>query len=306
MPISLPKEIKVFERGWLSANNILLDDGNTSFLIDSGYFIHAKQTSLLVKKALGDNRVLDHLVNTHLHSDHCGANAFLKSCFPELKISIPPGQANSVALWDKEMLGYEATGQICKSFGFDGIVRAGDAIKIGKQIWHVHAAAGHDPHSIVLFEEENGILISADALWENGFGVVFPELEGINAFSEVENTLELIKKLSPKIVIPGHGPVFNYSNKHIEIAIKRLNDFVKNPEKHAKYAAKVLIKFKLIEYQSASIKNLMAWAKSTSHLQTIHRGFFKIFTFNDWIESLLIDLDKSKALLVQNNHVMNL
>jgi hypothetical protein len=33
------------------------------------------------------------------------------------------------------------------------------------------------------------VLISADALWENGFGVVFPELEGDDAFAIVAATL---------------------------------------------------------------------------------------------------------------------
>jgi hypothetical protein len=35
----------------------------------------------------------------------------------------------------------------------------------------------------VLFEPQ-GASISADALWENGFGVVFPELEGADAFEK--------------------------------------------------------------------------------------------------------------------------
>ena len=34
---------------------------------------------------------------------------------------------------------------------------------------------GHDPHSVILFEPQDRILISADALWEAGFGVIFPD-----------------------------------------------------------------------------------------------------------------------------------
>jgi glyoxylase-like metal-dependent hydrolase (beta-lactamase superfamily II) len=44
---------------------------------------------------------------------------------------------------------------------------------------------GHDPHSVILFEPVSRVLISADALWERGFGVIFPELEGVEAFDEV-------------------------------------------------------------------------------------------------------------------------
>jgi glyoxylase-like metal-dependent hydrolase (beta-lactamase superfamily II) len=42
----------------------------------------------------------------------------------------------------------------------------------------VLAAPGHDPHMVMLFNRERGILISADALWEHGFGAIFPEIEG--------------------------------------------------------------------------------------------------------------------------------
>ena len=46
--------------------------------------------------------------------------------------------------------------------------------------YHSH----HDPESIVLYQPGLRVLISADALWENGFGVVFPELEDRTLFSK--------------------------------------------------------------------------------------------------------------------------
>ena len=88
------------------------------------------------------------------------------------------------------------------------------------------------------------ILISADALWENGFGVVFPELEGADAFTEVATTLDLIERLDPKMGIPGHGRVFAYIPEVLARSRQRLAVFAKNPFKHAHNAVKVLIKFK--------------------------------------------------------------
>ncbi|MDB5889223.1 MAG: beta-lactamase protein, partial [Polaromonas sp.] len=66
----------------------------------------------------------------------------------------------------------------------------------------MHAAAGHDPHSVIFFEPVKKILISADALWQNGFGVVFPELEGKDAFGQVGETLDVIEGLGAEIVVP--------------------------------------------------------------------------------------------------------
>ena len=68
MTIALPPGVTVFERGWLSANNILFEGSQGHTLIDSGYTTHAEQTVALVRGALGE-RALTHLLNTHLHSD---------------------------------------------------------------------------------------------------------------------------------------------------------------------------------------------------------------------------------------------
>jgi glyoxylase-like metal-dependent hydrolase (beta-lactamase superfamily II) len=93
-------------------------------------------------------------------------------------------------------------------------------------------------------------LISADALWNNGFGVVFQELEGIEAFDEVAATLDLIERLSPLRVVPGHGIVFVDVDEALARARSHLAMFVRDPIRHATYGAKVLIKHKLLDWQS--------------------------------------------------------
>src|SRR5690606_25945662 len=72
--IRLPPSIQVFERGWLSSNNILFTGADGTALVDSGYVTHAPQTLALVRQVLA-GRPLERLLNTHLHSDHCGGNA---------------------------------------------------------------------------------------------------------------------------------------------------------------------------------------------------------------------------------------
>ncbi|OPH11537.1 MBL fold metallo-hydrolase, partial [Azospirillum brasilense] len=118
-------------------------------------------------------------------------------------------------------------------------------------------------HSVVLFEPRHRVLLSADALWENGFGVVFPELEGEHAFEDVAATLDLIAGLAPRTVVPGHGSVFTDVERALGAARRRLDGFVRAPERHALYAAKVLIKYKLLEWQSVPLARLHAWAEPT-------------------------------------------
>ena len=172
----------VFERGWLSSNNVLIQGDGPTALVDSGYSSHAALTLALVQEAL-HGRPLDLLLNTHLHSDHCGGNALLQAHYPALQTRIPPGHADAVTQWDADTLTYTPTGQTCPRFTHQGLLNAGRNHRNWVHTrWEVHGAKGHDPHSVVLFQRDAGVLISADALWNNGFGVVFPELEGIEAF----------------------------------------------------------------------------------------------------------------------------
>ena len=170
--------ITVFERGWLSSNNVLLASGcaDRAVLVDSGYVSHAEQTVALVRNALG-GRPLARIVNTHLHSDHCGGNHALQQAFG-CAIDVPSGEASKVDAWDEDALTYRATGQECPRFRRTGSITAGDELVCGDSRWQVLAAPGHDPESVVLYEPGLQVLISADALWANGFGVVFPEIVG--------------------------------------------------------------------------------------------------------------------------------
>lgn len=286
---SLPSGVHVFERGWLSANNILFADGDHSVLVDSGYCTHGAQTLSLVEAVLG-NRPLDTLVNTHLHSDHCGGNAALQARYPALQTLIPPGHAQQVAQWDAAALSYLPTGQQCPRFGFDQTLQPGTNLRFGAAQWQVHAAAGHDPHSVIFFEPETKVLISADALWENGFGVVFPELEGSDAFAEVAATLDLIERLNPATVIPGHGRVFVYTPEILAKARQRLDFFIANPVKHARHAVKALLVFKLLEVQRQLIDEFTQWTVTTPYFEQIRVRFFREVPMAVWVGQLYAEL----------------
>ncbi len=295
---SLPPDIHVFERGWLSANNILLHSEDGAALVDSGYATHAEQTLALVDNALA-GQTLKLLVNTHLHSDHCGGNAALQARYPALRTLIPPGEAQAVRAWDEERLSYKLTGQTCPRFGFDALLQPGSEFRHGQRCWQVHAAPGHDPHSVLLFEPALRLLISADALWQNGFGVVFPEIEGVRAFEAVGATLDLIESLQPQIVIPGHGPVFTDVGSALSVARRRLQQFVDDPTRHARYAAKALLKFKLLEWQQISLADLLRWSTQTPIFSLLHRANQTGLVFSTWVEKLLADLQQSGAASMQ-------
>jgi glyoxylase-like metal-dependent hydrolase (beta-lactamase superfamily II) len=307
-PISsspLPPDITVFERGWLSSNNVLLDDGHTAVLVDTGYCTHADQTLALVTHALG-TRVLTQVVNTHLHSDHCGGNGALQARYPELVTSIPPGGSQAVAAWDEDALRHAYFGQSMVPFGFDRLLQPGQTETWAGRPWQVHAAPGHDPDAVLLFQPDTRTLISGDALWENGFGVVFPELDGLSGFAEVGATLDLIESLAPAVVIPGHGAVFTDVAGALNRARTRLGSFQQSPQRHLRHAAKVLVKYKLLEMGTTSLPGLHAWVNATPALAAMHRvsgGASSDYTA--WVDDLLADLVRAGAATVSNGWVSN-
>ena len=300
--ISHPPGLYFFERGWLSSNNILLVDDEQAILIDTGYVTHADQTLALVHSHL-KGRSLDKVINTHLHSDHCGGNAQLQSTHPGVQIWIPPGHFDAVMQWDEDVLTYKATGQLCPRFEPHHVLQPGSFFQSGHFTWHVHAAPGHDTHSVVLFEPQQGLLISADALWANGFGVVFPELEGQDAFAEVEATLNLIQSLDAKLVYPGHGSAFMDVTAALDRARRRLDQFVSHPEKHQAYGAKVLLKFKLMEFQSIPTLDFLAWAEQTPYLQLLQQR--SELDFSSWVLSMVQQLIASGAARIDDDVLSN-
>ncbi|MBK6006190.1 MBL fold metallo-hydrolase [Ramlibacter ginsenosidimutans] len=302
--VRLPAGVVVLERGWLSSNNVLLLGPERADMVDSGYGSHSDQTLALVEHACA-GRTLATLVNTHLHSDHCGGNAALQARYRDLLTLIPPGLAEAVRAWDEVALTYRPTGQSCPRFGFQGLVQPGSSIELGDKRWEVHAAPGHDPHSILLLEPESRTLISADALWENGFGVVFPELEGAAAFDEVAATLDLIEQLTPSVVIPGHGRVFTDARSALATARRRLDAYRSDPSRHARHAAKVLIKFRLLEWQAVSWEAFMQWSDATVYLRMVQERFFEDIPARRWIEELVDELVRSGAARLEDGVLYN-
>ena len=302
--VALPAGVSVFERGWLSSNNVLLVGPDRTALVDSGYCTHADQTLVLVEGAL-QGRPLDVLVNTHLHSDHCGGNAALQARYPALQTHIPPGHAAFVARWDPHTLSYAPTGQECPQYRYDVALVPGGTLSLGAQLWQVHAAPGHDPHSVILFEHESRTLISADALWERGFGVVFPELDGVGAFDEVAATFDLIESLAPRVVIPGHGTVFTDVAQALQVARQRLDGFVRSPAKHHQYAAKVLVKFKLLDAQRLSRAALLGWLTQTPYVQSLLANSYVDMATPDLLDRLLGELVRSGAAALDGEWVLN-
>jgi glyoxylase-like metal-dependent hydrolase (beta-lactamase superfamily II) len=299
----LPATITVIERGWLSSNNIVFDDDGEASVVDTGYGRHAAQTVQLVRAAIG-GRPLTRIVNTHLHSDHVGGNAALQAAFGAA-ILIPPGLSGAVERWDEEALSYTPMAQQCPRFRHEAVIEPGAVLMLGGLAWQVMAAPGHDAHMVVLYNEAQRILISADALWEDGFGAMLSELEGRSSFAEERAVLDWIDRLKPRLVIPGHGRPFVDVPAALDRAVRRLEALAASPDRNARHIAKVMVKFLLLELRSIALPDLIERLTPTRYLQTLQQRFFPDRTAAALIERAVAELLASGAVVRNGDRIEN-
>ena len=306
--------IHVFERGWLSSNNVLCIGAENHTFVDTGYVDHANQTVELVESVL--SRPLTAIINTHLHSDHCGGNAALQRKFPGVETWVPSPSFDAVQDWDGDALTYAVTGQSCPPFTATHRYQAGDRLRMGDIEWHAYSAMGHDPDAMLLYQAEHRILISGDALWGNGLGVMFPELDEADAFDAALETLNHIKTLEPLVVIPGHGAVFTDVADAIGRAERRIKQWQSAPDSHYLYGLKVLVKFKLLSAQQIAIVDLIAWAEQTPYLQRLKMKAITLLDIQEnesqasgemgpVIQRLVALLEKANAARIADGMVYN-
>lgn len=266
-------------RGWLSANNIVFrGEGDLpATVVDTGYVNHGDQTLALIGATLGD-KPLSRIVNTHLHSDHCGGNALLCRTWPDVRISVPAGYRSAVAPWDEALLSYRLTGQACEPFPVDDFLQAGGSVALAGRDWQVHAAPGHDPDAVVLFEPQSRVLISGDALWANRLAIVFPALSGEGGFKETRETLDIIERLAPRVVLPGHGDAFTDIAGAIAQSRARLEAFERDPDRHRQHAVRALVVYHMLDVTRAERADLIRWIASTPIFQ---QAFGCLENFNE-------------------------
>jgi glyoxylase-like metal-dependent hydrolase (beta-lactamase superfamily II) len=125
----------------------------------------------------------------------------------------------------------------------------------------------------VLYCASHRLLISADALWQNGFGVIFPELEGESGFAEQRAILERIASLDVDVVLPGHGPLFTNIDQAIERAHRRLDHLGSDPARNARHATKVLLKFLLLEHEQLALDAVPALLDTIPLIDAANRRY---------------------------------
>jgi len=289
----LPSCVRVIVRDWLNANHIVLVGRRRTVLIDSGYGRDKAQALSKIAEVL-EGRPLDWLVNTHCHSDHMGGNAAVRSAYRCL-VSIPRDEAPLIDAWDERALWLSYADQRCERFAFDDTVAPGDEFDWGDLHWRAIAAPGHDMAALMYFCEEAGVLISGDALWENGFGILLPGPDRNGRLAATRATLETIAGLPVRTVIPGHGQPFSDVGAALERSLQRLAAFERDELRMVRHVLKVMFVFSLMDRRRLGVDELGDYLESVPLYADFNRQYLHVdrTTLADLIVG---DLERSGAV----------
>jgi glyoxylase-like metal-dependent hydrolase (beta-lactamase superfamily II) len=272
---TLPSDLRVFDRGWLSSTSLVCL-GECPAVIDTGHLKHAPLAVALVREAL-QGQPLARIAHTHLHSDHCGGTAALQAAWPDARTWVPEVSLATVQVWDLEALTFGETGQRCARFRAEHGLRPGASVQLGNRHWDIHAAPGHDPLAVLLFDPEARVLVAGDALWEHGVGLIFPELDGSDHFQRYLDTLDAIEALAPAWVVPGHGPAIGQAGGAIDRALtqarERIVRWQAHPEQHALHAVRVMIKYQFMDVEVMALPDFERWIDASPLLHQVHDRF---------------------------------
>ena len=275
------------ERDWLSANHVMFRDDGNATLIDSGYGKFNDITFAKVDAVLDDwgNPSLNRIINTHIHSDHIGGNAELQRAHPGCSITVPVDEQPALVNWDapEQMLSY--ADQAAERFAWDDVIEPGQTVQLGGEAWQAIATPGHDMGSLVFYSPKLRILISADALWENGFGFVPPQAIDAKPLAAQRATLKRLAKLDVALVIPGHGPMFTDFSGALARASAKLEAFAADDLRIAKSVVKGMFIYSMMWRGEMPLADVPSYVSRIGVHRDYNAQFFRMSdeAFADWL-----------------------
>jgi glyoxylase-like metal-dependent hydrolase (beta-lactamase superfamily II) len=127
---------------------------------------------------------------------------------------------------------------------------------------------------LVFYCEEQRILISGDALWERGFGIVMPDAPG--GLDDAQRTLESIAALDVDLVIPGHGQPFTEVDAALERSFGRIRALREDPIRQVRSVLKAILSFTLLDRGALPLAGLPEYFASVALYRDLNARYFNL------------------------------
>lgn len=202
-------KIAKFQFNMFSVNCYVVWNESTSecMVVDPGMISTAENQSIDGFIA-ANNLTVKHVVNTHLHLDHCFGDVHMTETYGVMPQAHP----------DDFSLGRDLQAQ-ARMFGIFDLpvssaeefipLRPGDVIALGDERIEVRHVPGHSPGGIILYAPNDGWAIVGDAVFAGG-GVGRTDLPGGDYARLSASIRSQILSLPPGTkILPGHGPSFS-------------------------------------------------------------------------------------------------
>lgn len=226
--VSVNGELKVHFIDVGQADSILIQQGNSSMLIDAGN----NEDSETVKNYIASQGIkkLDYVIGTHPHEDHIGGLDYVINSFEIGSIYMP--KATSTTKTFKDVINSIQAKKIQIT-----IPQSGDSIKLGQadcKILAPNSASYEDAnnYSIVIKVTfgNNTFMFTGDAealsekeMLNKGFDVKADVLKVGHHGSSSSTSDEFLKKVSPKYAVISVGKDNDYGHPHKETMAKLKN-----------------------------------------------------------------------------------
>ena len=184
--------------------------GKQTILIDTG--METKNILLQLNSLNIRPNDLDLIVNTHCHFDHIRNNKSLKEA-TGAKLAAGEEDAPHIEASDGHT-GARIFGEKVSESQVDVLLKGGEELNDFEVLY----TPGHTSGSVCLFRKSDGILISGDTIFANGY----PGRMDLPSGSEEEmsDTLKRLEKLGVEKIFPAHGvAVLRNARQNIETAL---------------------------------------------------------------------------------------
>ena len=208
---------------WGLSNAGLLRGGGSSVLVDTLFDLRLTQRMLDTMSPLTDAAPIRTVVNTHANGDHCFGNQLVDAAGVDFVTSeatsdelaeVPPGRLKGLVESSEGVLG-EFLQFAFGAFDFDGItvppvtstfsgrveIAAGD-----RTVELIEVGPAHTAGDILAWIPDERVVFTGDILFIGGTPIMWA--------GPIGNWIEacdLIERLDPAVVVPGHGPLTDRS-----------------------------------------------------------------------------------------------